>query len=287
MLSSIVPKPLKLVVGPLYRGCLSGIDIIKRLGYYRSVIPPRHLRRSGINIQAYVSRGKIQAERCIKYGGLNSKTNMLEIGCGDGRLARTLINVITGGTYTGIEVNLNYVNFLNGEISRKYNNFRFIHADLFHSYYNPAGAQRTVEYLFPFQDESFDFVYLKSVFTHFLPAEQEHYVSEIERVLRKNGVMLATYFIATEESMELDKQGRSEKNVRRGHQNVLNNRFEHHWTRDLNVPEHIVCVDEQWLIQKYREVKLEVYSIIKGTWCGRRKTNDNTSQDVVIVRKPL
>jgi len=46
--------------------------------------------------------------------------------------------------------------------------FRFQHADLFNTAYNPRGVQQAAQYRFPYEDDSFDFAYLGSVCTHLL-----------------------------------------------------------------------------------------------------------------------
>jgi len=79
------------------------------------------------------------------------------------------------------------------KISSKYPNFHFQFADIFNGVYNPKGKIKPVEYKFPYENESFDFVFVKSVFTHMLPQDMEHYFSEIARVLRKDGRCLITF----------------------------------------------------------------------------------------------
>jgi ubiquinone/menaquinone biosynthesis C-methylase UbiE len=53
---------------------------------------------------------------------------------------------------------------------------------------------QAAQYPFPFADSSFDFVYLVSVFTHMLPADMEHYLSEISRVLKPAAKCAVSFF---------------------------------------------------------------------------------------------
>ena len=53
---------------------------------------------------------------------------------------------------------------------------------------------------FPYPAEAFDLVFLTSVFTHMLPPEVRHYLSEIHRVLRPQGRCLMTFFLLNEDS---------------------------------------------------------------------------------------
>ena len=56
-------------------------DFIQRLKYYPVIIPPRRLRRSKY-IKEFLADGQIQLQRLVKYANLNSKSNLLDIGCG-------------------------------------------------------------------------------------------------------------------------------------------------------------------------------------------------------------
>jgi SAM-dependent methyltransferase len=53
-------------------------------------------------------------------------------------------------------------------------------------------------YVFPFHDESFDVVLLASVFTHMRSVGVSNYLSEIKRVLRPGGYVLASCFLIDE-----------------------------------------------------------------------------------------
>lgn len=87
--------------------------------------------------------------------------------------------------------------------------FHFQHSNVYNKYYNPHGKVRAQDFQFPFDDESLDFVFLTSVFTHMLPSDLENYLSEISRVLKTGGKCLITFFILNEESESLVRSGRS------------------------------------------------------------------------------
>lgn len=79
-------------------------------------------------------------------------------------------------------------------ITPKYPNFNFQLADIYNKMYNPQGKYKASDYKFPYANETFDFVFLTSVFTHLLPQDMERYLSEIARVLKKNGRCFITFF---------------------------------------------------------------------------------------------
>ena len=85
-------------------------------------------------------------------------------------------------------------------ISTKFPNFMFRKADIFNKCYNPNGAFKAVDFRFPYEEESFDLIFLTSVFTHMQGAEVRHYLDEIRRALRPGGKCLTTCFLLNGES---------------------------------------------------------------------------------------
>src|SRR4029079_302816 len=87
--------------------------------------------------------------------------------------------------------------------------FRFHHADIAGGAYNPSGRLTAGTYRFPFDDRSFDFVFLGSVFTHMLPEDVAHYLREIARVLAPGGTCAASFFLLADERRGDVEAGRS------------------------------------------------------------------------------
>ncbi len=163
-----------------------------------------------------------------------------------GKLISALLPIIKEGTYSTFEVNKEYIEFWKNSVAKKYHNFTFFHADLWHSYYNPTGKYKTAEYIFPYKDNVFDIVYLNSIFTHLLPSEITHYLTEIRRVLKSGAIVLATYFIVNSESLALDSQGLSNKSlIKHGHK-LLNYQYGSYWTRDEDVRERLIVSSQNY-----------------------------------------
>src|SRR5206468_983780 len=99
-----------------------------------------------------------------------------------------------GGSYDGLEVAADGVRWCADTITPVLPHFRFHHADVYNSVYNPSARRRPRAYRFPFADATFDFAFLTSVFTHLLPHDAAHYLSELARVLRPGGRLFATFF---------------------------------------------------------------------------------------------
>jgi len=86
------------------------------------------------------------------------------------------------GAYDGLDIVKQGVDWCNKHIHRRHPNFNFHHADIYNKQYNPNGKLRATDFRFPFPDDSYDFVFLTSVFTHILVDDVEHYTDEIRRV---------------------------------------------------------------------------------------------------------
>jgi SAM-dependent methyltransferase len=97
---------------------------------------------------------------------LGSDSHVLDVGCGIGRLARTLTDVLdpaAGGAYGGFDPVAPAVAWCAARYPAP---FRFVHADLRNDLYNPDGVVRAADYRFPVDDGWATLVVATSVFTH-------------------------------------------------------------------------------------------------------------------------
>lgn len=261
-------------------------DFFQRLKYHHVIIPPGHLRRGG-SVQNYLKSGTLKLQWLIKYAGINSRSHLLDIGCGDGNLASALISILKEGSYSAFEVHEKRIQFLKSSFGKRHNNFSFTYADLWHSYYNPLGKCKTADYVFPYDNCTFDIAFLNSIFTHFLPEEISHYLAEIRRILRPGGIVMSTYFIVNKESLLLDSRGLSDKTLVKKGLKVLNYHHNNYWTRDGDVKERLVAIDEEWLKNLYEQNNFEITKFVYGYWCGRDRNTDQNIQDIVIAKKVI
>jgi SAM-dependent methyltransferase len=147
---------------------------------------------------------------------------------------------------------------------------------VFNASYNPSGKTPAALYRFPYEDESFDFVILTSVFTHMLPDDLEQYVSEISRVLRSQGRCLMTFFLLNTESVRLLEAGQSLEQF----DNVTGS----YRTANARVPEQAVAYDESYVQAVLQRHSLRIQPPIHyGSWCCREK--HLSYQDIVIAEK--
>ncbi len=159
----------------------------------------RRIRSTGIEGQF---GGKRFAESGVYYVSLlrglvhlEPENDVLEVGCGSGRLALGLAGYLGYGRYTGIDVDSVSIDSCDQNPVLRKAGFRFLIADVTSDLYNPDGRITAREYVFPFSDEALDIVFLHSVFTHMLPEEVEHYIEEIGRVLRPGGCCVLSTFL--------------------------------------------------------------------------------------------
>ncbi len=212
----------------------------------------------------------------IKLGELKSTDQVLDVGSGYGRMAVALSSFLSSeGSYEGIEIIPKGVDWCTKNITPNFKNFHFQLIDVKNDRYNPAGKQKASQFKFPFEDASFDFIFLTSVFTHMLPADLENYLSEISRVLKKGGKTFITYFLLNDKSKELISEGESLHKLPFDYENC---RIEYQ-----EDPEHIIAYEETDVINLYTKYGLDFSSTHYGNWCGREDFVSH--QDIVIGTK--
>lgn len=157
-------------------------------------LPPRRLRFVGGGDHLAVGRGF--AEHLRDLAGLEPVSHILDIGCGIGRVAVALTEVLGAeGRYEGFDVVREGIEWCEREIAPRHPSFRFQLADVHNSRYNPSGRSTAEEYRFPYADGSFDVAFAASLFTHMLPGGVAGYLREARRVLRPGGRLFTTWYL--------------------------------------------------------------------------------------------
>lgn len=214
----------------------------------------------------------------IPHGQLTPSSTILDVGCGNGAVARPLTKFLSSaGRYEGIDVDATAIAWLQDRYQSR-PNFRFSHANVSNTLYNPGGRMSSGEYRFPFPDAMFDLVLLKSVFTHMRPPDVRTYLREIGRVLKRGGRAIITYFLLNDESRRLNEQGLGAvvlKCALAGDPLSLIAKDE--------MPEWAVGHDENRIRQYHAEAGLGTLDVFLGNWCGR--TSDLGLQDMIVTTK--
>jgi SAM-dependent methyltransferase len=223
----------------------------------------------------YAAVGKIFFKILVEQGGLKPHHRVLDVGCGIGRIAAPLTQYIqASGSYDGLDIVDVGIDWCRREISPRFPNFRFHHANVFNRGYNPRGKYDAATYRFPFDDGEFDFVFLTSVFTHMLPIELLNYLAEVARVMKRGATCLITYCLRNKESMELNAEY---KNI------WCWSPMNGYWTTNPKNPEDLTSYDERFIRGLYDGNGLAIDAFHYGSWCGR--TDTLTQQDVIVARK--
>lgn len=143
----------------------------------------------------YLASAKQEVERLQSIAHLNEQSSLLDIGCGQGRLAIGLAAVLpTLRLYCGIDVSRPSINWCNLNIAAFHPNFRFLHMDIHNERYNPHGLPFKPPVQLPLADESFDIAFLYSVFTHMRSNDVASYLQDLGRVLRPGGRAFFTVY---------------------------------------------------------------------------------------------
>jgi ubiquinone/menaquinone biosynthesis C-methylase UbiE len=263
------------------------IDLVDRLhGADRPAGPPRAHNASGSVID-FEGSGSALRSAMSDLAGMTPSSRVLDVGCGMGRLAGAMATYLDAdGSYDGIDIIPDAVKWCSENIVGEHDNVHFWHSDVVNGEYNPKGKIEAVDFRFPFEDETFDVVVLDSVFTHMVPADVEHYLAEITRVLKSGGRCFATFFLLTEKSRALMSNKNSTTNFRHN--------LGAYSVTSTKVPELAVAYEEQYVSELYARLGLVSdhrpgFELHPGFWCGQPSKWTPTSgtglQDILVATK--
>lgn len=245
--------------------------------YFTSPMVPVGLSKAAlVGAGDFEDIGKGILQKLIEIGGLKPNERVLDVGCGVGRVAIPLTNYLKdNGSYEGFDVVAKDIKWCQKKISPRFPNFHFQLAEVYNKAYSPYARYKASDYKFPYEDESFDFVFLTSVFTHMLTKDMENYLSEIARVLRKGGRCFITYFLLNPETRRLIEQKQSRYDFSSENDGC--------YIHNKDAPD--VAYDERFIRKIYETNHLNIIEpLYFGTW--RRSGKDSESlQDFILATK--
>ena len=270
-LKRLVPLPVRRVLRNSQGAILDLIDSARGLD-----LPPHRLR-GFVGDGDFTSTGEQHLRYFIEYGKLLPDQKVLDVGCGVGRMALPLTRYLSSqGEYYGFDPTAEGVAWCTEHITSRYPNFHFEVADLHNEFYNPKGKYSPENFRFPYQDDSFDFIFLTSVFTHLFPDALSNYFSEITRVLRKGGRSFITYLLMNTDSIALIEAGRSNLNFTHALKGC--------WTAYPDNPEAGLAFDETVIRSLYQAGPMKIEDVNYGKWCGRESSYGGY-QDFIVGLK--
>jgi SAM-dependent methyltransferase len=232
--------------------------------------PPRRL-------SSYVGHGDFRGtgeeflELFRTLADLRADDRVLDIGCGIGRMARVLVPVLAPpGSYDGFDIAAPGIRWCQSHYRGTPVPFRFRHADLHNTVYNPGGPQTAAQYRFPYVDGSFDLAIATSVFTHLLSAAADRYLAEAARVLAPGGRLFATWFLLG------DAEGPA-------HPFRTDPALSPAAVADPAAPEAAVAYPERWLRERLAAQGLTLQAVHPGSWQDDRP--GVTLQDIVVAHR--
>jgi SAM-dependent methyltransferase len=251
------------------------VDIAAKLEGIDPRVPPERMIFTGRG--NYTRIGQEFLKYFVELGHLEPHHRVLDVGSGLGRMALPLTDYLTEeGEYWGVEIVRLGVNWCRRRITSQHPNFHFVHSNVRNVHYNPAGDVLPHEYRFPFEDDSFDFVFLTSVFTHMLPRDLERYLSEVARVLKPGARCLITCFLLNAESRALVAEGRGLPPLRYALDDCM--------VQSADDPEEAIAHDEVRIRGLFERYGLSIESPIHyGSWCEREDFFGY--QDIVVAQK--
>ncbi len=198
-LRKIVPSAASLTYNPVIKYLLDIVDFLPRHIFSEfSNIPPNHLRiRVGVanrifaNHVYYLNQARDFWLHAFLSGLCRLDSHILDIGCGCGRFAHHLRDYrfkqeAFTGRYIGIDIDEEMLNWCRRNFDTR--RFQFLRSSDLSKVYNVTG-KNNLAYALPIADESIDFVFSASLFTHLLEPELVNYCKESFRVLKPAGSM--------------------------------------------------------------------------------------------------
>jgi len=209
LVRKIIPSTAKLSYNPVFRVIGNFISAIPSLLYpqFRG-LPPNHLRvRIGVSNQVLFNQA-LHLQMGVGFwlswlssGYVFGTSDIVEIGCGCGRIAHHLRGDWFTGSYVGIDIDDEMLTWDDKNFPK--NKFTFVRSSHVSATYSAGLPEEGVLLTFPAEWQK-DFIYSTSLYTHLLEPELINYTRESFRVLRPRGVIYMTFFCL--ESVELGKR---------------------------------------------------------------------------------
>ena len=169
------------------------------ISFENLVLPARHLRRCGAEFQDdhhFVESARLEANKLTDLCGLTVDGQVLDIGCGPGRLAiGWLASSEDMPNYHGMDIDKASIDWCVEHLAPLDARLEFTHLNLFNERYNPRGEPFTRTTRLPFESSYFQGIYLYSVFSHMTSSDIQIYLREFARLLTREGRVFLTAFV--------------------------------------------------------------------------------------------
>jgi len=216
---------------------------------------------------ARAQRGRRQ-RRVLRQYGLTRRSEVLEVGCGVGRLARELAQIIDEGSYTGFDIAPAAVQWLETNYASKLAHFAFDLVEVTSDRYQIDSPTAAAHFHFPYPSDRFDLVCSFAVFMHMQLDGVANYLREIERVLRPGGrAVLTMLAVHPDERFAPSLGGRRFIEIEPGV-----------FSRHPDKPNASHAFAASLLSTTIADAGLSVVDQVEGSWHGRRCTDPEAAE---------
>jgi SAM-dependent methyltransferase len=165
-------------------------------------LPPNHLRiRIGVgnriltNHVHFIEMGNGIWLDFLSNKYCTSTSNIVELGCGCGRIAWPLRGDWFRGTYVGVDIDAEMIDYCRGHFPHE--RFHFVlspHMSKTYSSREVPSSSAARSPLAIAEAASKDFIFSISLYSHLLEDEFKEYLSQSENILKSGGLMYMTFF---------------------------------------------------------------------------------------------
>ncbi len=243
LLRLLIPSAAHLSYNPFFKFVGNSLAGLLSLPFpeFRA-LPPNHLRvrvgvgNKAVNNQAYhLAVGRDYWFNWLSKGFCDDRSDIVEIGCGCGRIAHHLRGDWFEGSYLGVDIDSEQIDYCRRSFPA--DRFAFAlspHRSATYKAGDDDGFDRVDVGSLLGEENSKDFVFSTSLLTHLLEREIADYLTACHRVLRCEGRLFMTFFC-------LDY-------IQRGGRWTFNHKIGRAHCESFKYPEAAVAYDEATMI---------------------------------------
>lgn len=241
-------------------------------------LPPQKLIEfcGSHNIPHYIDNMLLYSQDIVQQCMLKRNHRVLEIGCGAGRIANGLFHYLNrDGSYLGLDVHPEVINWCNKFISNRSRNFKFQQIPVINNYYYQKNNQQKNNYDFSFLgDRHFDCIFAVATFNHLRLEDTRQYLQEIGRRLTVNGVGYFTFFIINEEFFSFRERTKLHQGLRKNDAGVWYGYERQSFFTGYEIPILKELLDE---------ANLQIITYHPGSWAQKKRSR--LYQDWLLVER--